>query len=40
MAKFFEWSDDLSVGIEEVDDQHKVLADLINGMHDALTRVP
>lgn len=36
MAKFVEWSDDLSVGIEEIDDQHKVLVDLINEMHDAI----
>jgi hemerythrin len=36
MAKFVEWSEDLSVGIEEIDDQHKVLVDLINEMHDAI----
>ncbi|MEA3278906.1 MAG: bacteriohemerythrin [Pseudomonadota bacterium] len=36
MAKFVEWSDDLSVGIEEIDDQHKVLVGLVNEMHDAI----
>lgn len=36
MSKFVEWSDVLSVGIEEIDDQHKVLVDLVNEMHDAI----
>lgn len=27
---FVEWSDDLSVGIEEIDEQHKILVHLIN----------
>jgi hemerythrin len=36
MAKFVEWSDDLSVGIEEIDSQHKVLVDLVNQMHEAI----
>ena len=36
MAKFVEWSRDLSVGIEEIDDQHKVLVDLVNEMHEAI----
>ena len=30
MVKFVEWSDVLSVGIEEIDDQHKVLVGLVN----------
>ena len=34
MAKFVEWSADLSVGIEGIDDQHTVLTDLIDEMHD------
>jgi hemerythrin len=38
MAKFVEWSDDLSVGIEEIDDQHKVLVGLVNEMHEAIHR--
>lgn len=32
-----EWSDDLSVGIEEIDDQHKVLVELLNRLHVAIT---
>jgi len=36
VAKFVEWSDELSVGIEEIDAQHKVLAELINKMHTAI----
>jgi hemerythrin len=38
MTKFVEWSDVLSVGIEEIDDQHRVLVDLVNEMHDAIHR--
>ncbi len=38
MAKFIEWSGELSVGIEEIDEQHKVLVDLVNEMHDAIHR--
>lgn len=36
MSKFVEWSDTLSVGIEEIDGQHKVLVDLVNKMHEAI----
>ena len=36
MANFVEWSDTLSVGIEEIDEQHKVLVELINRMHEAI----
>jgi hemerythrin len=36
MTKFIEWSDDLSVGIEEIDEQHKILLGLVNKMHDAI----
>jgi hemerythrin len=35
-SRFIEWSDALSVGIEEIDSQHMVLVDLINEMHDAI----
>jgi len=31
--KLMEWSDDLSVGIGLIDDQHRVLLDLINELH-------
>lgn len=36
MSNFVVWSDELSVGIEEIDSQHKVLVGLINKMHDAI----
>ncbi|MCF6283486.1 MAG: bacteriohemerythrin [Candidatus Polarisedimenticolaceae bacterium] len=36
MANFIDWSDELSVGIEEIDEQHKVLLNLINQMHVAI----
>ncbi|MEW8498684.1 MAG: hemerythrin domain-containing protein, partial [Candidatus Thiodiazotropha taylori] len=36
MGKFVEWSDALSVGIEEIDEQHKMLVDLVNKMHEAI----
>lgn len=36
MTKFVEWSDVLSVGIEEIDEQHRVLVGLVNQMHDAI----
>jgi hemerythrin len=34
MANFVEWSDELSVGIQEIDEQHKVLIALINRLFD------
>ena len=36
MSNFVEWDDSLSVGIEEIDEQHKVLVDLVNKMHEAI----
>ncbi|MES9992509.1 MAG: bacteriohemerythrin [Candidatus Thiodiazotropha sp.] len=36
MSKFVEWSDALSVGIEEIDEQHKMLVSLVNKMHEAI----
>jgi len=38
MTKFVEWTDELSVGIEEIDEQHKVLVGLVNEMHEAIQR--
>lgn len=31
-----EWSEELSVGIEEIDSQHRVLVDLLNDLHRAI----
>jgi len=36
MVRFVEWSNELSVGIEEIDAQHKVLVDLLNQIHEAI----
>ena len=36
MGGFVEWSDELSVGIEEIDEQHKRIFDLAHAMHVAL----
>ncbi len=36
MSNFVEWTDALSVGIEEIDEQHKLLVDLVNKMHEAI----
>lgn len=33
---FMKWSDDLSVGVGEIDSQHKHLISLINDLHDAM----
>ncbi len=36
MSNFIEWSEELSVGIKEFDEQHKVLVELINRIHVAI----
>lgn len=36
MSEFITWTDELSVGIEEIDGQHKILINLINRMHNAI----
>ncbi|MFZ1641506.1 MAG: bacteriohemerythrin [Candidatus Contendobacter sp.] len=36
MSKFVEWSNELSVGIEEIDAQHKELVGLLNEIHEAM----
>lgn len=35
-AKFFEWTDEYNVGIQEVDEQHRTLVDLLNQLHQAI----
>jgi hemerythrin len=35
---FVTWTDALSVGIDAIDAQHRVLVDLVNEMHDAMVR--
>ena len=37
MSNFIDWSDDLSVGVEQIDEQHKKLVSLVNEMHEAIT---
>lgn len=37
MMNFIEWSDKISVGIQEIDEQHKQLVTLINRLYDAMT---
>ncbi|MBS1209071.1 MAG: hemerythrin-like metal-binding protein [Proteobacteria bacterium] len=32
----FQWSDEYSVGVEEIDEQHKALVDLLNNLHQAI----
>jgi len=32
----FEWTDDYSLGIREIDDQHRKLLDIINELHGAI----
>lgn len=36
MNELMEWNDKLSVGIEEIDDQHKALVGLLNQLHTAI----
>lgn len=35
---FVQWNDTLSVGIEEIDEQHRVLVNLLNEMHEAISQ--
>jgi len=37
MTAFIEWSEKISVGIQEIDEQHKQLVELINRLFDAMT---
>jgi hemerythrin len=36
MSKFLQWTDEISVGVEELDEQHKLLISIINDLHDAM----
>ena len=36
MSNLIEWSDELSVGIEEIDQQHRVLVGMLNEFHEAI----
>jgi hemerythrin len=36
MQCYFPWSQDLSVGLDEIDAQHKLLVDIINRVYEAL----
>jgi hemerythrin len=36
MIQFVQWTHELSVGVEEIDEQHKVLIKIINEMHEAI----
>ena len=36
MKKLVEWNDELSVGLEEIDSQHKMLVQLLNSLHEAI----
>lgn len=36
MSKFIEWTNDLSVGVDELDAQHQSLIEIINELHEAI----
>jgi hemerythrin len=36
MGILIEWNEELWIGIREIDDQHKILVDLINELHQAM----
>ena len=36
MSELFEWSDGYSVGVQEIDEQHKELVGLLNQLHSAI----
>lgn len=36
MKNFIEWTKELSVDIQELDEQHKVLVDILNRLHEAI----
>lgn len=36
MGQFIEWTDEISVGIQEIDEQHKQMVDIINRLYDTI----
>ncbi len=38
MKKYMEWTDELSVGIQEIDEQHQILVNLINMLYEAIIK--
>jgi hemerythrin len=38
MEQFISWNDNISVGIQEIDEQHKQLVELINRLYDAMVQ--
>jgi hemerythrin len=36
MKEFIEWSDTLSIGVKEIDDQHRTLVDMLNKLNEAI----
>lgn len=40
MTEFFSWSDEISVGIQEIDEQHKQLISIVNRLYNAVIYSP
>lgn len=38
MKPLVEWTDELSVGVQEIDEQHKILVGLVNRMYESIIR--
>ena len=38
MKNYIDWSEELSVGIEEIDEQHKILVGLLNRLYEAIIK--
>ncbi|ALG68006.1 bacteriohemerythrin [Beggiatoa leptomitoformis] len=38
MKPLVEWTDELSVGVQEIDEQHKILVGLVNRMYEAIVK--
>jgi hemerythrin len=36
MSTLFQWNDNLSIGLQEVDEQHKALVGLLNELHESI----